>query len=447
MRTLHFDCFAGAAGDMLLGALLDLGLPVDSLESHLKPLNLEGVRISVHRVVKRGVAASKFRVHVEHPGHGHPHPGHAPHGHPHPGHADPGHAPHGHGRSLSDIERLLRAASLPPRPKERALKAFRRLGEVEAGIHGVAVEAVHFHEVGAEDSIVDIVGYFLALELLGAERVTSSPLPTGRGFVQTAHGRMPVPAPATAKLLEGIPVFDNGLEGEVLTPTGALLLAESASAFGPMPAMTITSVGYGAGEREAALPNLVRAFLGEASPAPRTDAPPAGVCVLEANLDDMRPDLLPHVIERALAQGALDAFALPALGKKGRPAFLLTLLCPPERQAELTRLLFRETTTLGVRHRAASRATAERDWLEVDLPWGRVRVKRARYEGEFVNLAPEFEDCRRLAESSGVPLKEVMDAALAAARSAMLTAGRLDPGSPRPELGTKAAEGSARKEE
>lgn len=402
MRTVHFDCFAGAAGDMLLGALLDLGLPVASLEEPLKSLNLQGVRLSLQRVVKRGVSASQFRVHVEHP---HDH-GHAHHGGGH----------HAHGRSLPEIERLLRASAIPPRPKERALKAFRRLGEVEAGIHNVPVESIHFHEVGAEDSIVDIAGFFLALELLGVERVTASPLPVGRGFVNSAHGRMPVPAPATAKLLEGVPVLDNGLEGEVLTPTGALLLAESASAFGPMPAMTVTRVGCGAGERDAALPNLVRAFMGET--AGRTDAPPAEIAILEANLDDMRPELFPHVIERALAMGALDAFAIPVVGKKGRPGFLLTLLCPPERREELTRLLFRETTTLGVRHRAAGRSAAGRDWIEVDLPWGRVRVKRARWEGETVNLAPEFEDCRRAAEASGVPLKEVMDAALAAARSA-----------------------------
>jgi hypothetical protein len=183
--------------------------------------------------------------------------------------------------------------------------------------------------------------------------------------------------------------------------------------------MKVAAVGYGAGERDAALPNLVRAFLGESAleTGGRTDAPPAGISILEANLDDMRPELFPHVIEKALGMGALDAFAIPTVGKKGRPAQLLTILCPPERRAELTRLLFRETTTLGVRHRSADRATAERDWIEVDLPWGRARVKRARWEGEVVNLAPEFEDCRRLAEASGAPLKEVMDAALAAARA------------------------------
>jgi len=405
VKTLYFDCFAGAAGDMLLGALIDLGLPLATLDERLAALGVPGYALSARRVVKRGISATQFRVRVEEAAGGHDHH----HGHEHG---------HNHGRSLAAIEGILRDAPLPPGPRDRALRAFRRLGEVEAGIHGVPVEEIHFHEVGAVDSIVDVTGYFLALDLLGVERVVASPLPVGRGFVDCAHGRMPVPAPATAKLLEGIPVVDNGVEGEVLTPTGALLLAESAEAFGPMPPMRLSAVGYGAGERDGPLANVVRAFLGEGSSAPRSDAPPGAVSVLEANLDDMRPEIVPHVIEGALARGAVDAFALPALGKKGRPAHLLTVLCPPERRAELVRFLFRETTTLGVRHREAERATAERDWLEVDLPWGRVRVKRARFEGEVVNVAPEYEDCRGLAERAGVPLKEVLDAALAAGRAA-----------------------------
>ncbi len=409
MRTIYFDCFAGASGDMLLGALLDLGLPLASLENQLAGLNLPEYRLSIEPVVKRGVSATQFRVADLHP-----EKRQAERQSPHPTH---NHS-NGRGRPLSEIEKIIGEAALPPDPKKRALKAFRRLGEVEAGIHGVPVEEVHFHEVGAIDSIVDITGYFLALDLMNIERVVASPLPVGRGFIQCAHGRMPVPAPATAKLLEGVPVIDNGVEGEVLTPTGALLLSESAEAFRPMPAMKITGVGYGAGERDQPIPNVVRAFLGESAPAPRTDAPPGTVAVLETNIDDMSAEVFPYVIEQALSQGALDAFVVPTVGKKGRPAHLLTLLCPPERQGELTRLLFRETTTLGVRFRIAERATAERDWLEVDIPWGRVRVKRARFQGETVNIAPEFEDCRKLAESSGAPLKDILAAAAAAGRAA-----------------------------
>lgn len=414
MRTIYFDCFAGASGDMLLGALLDLGLPLASLEKQLAELRLSEYRLSLKSVVKCGVTASQFRV-EDLPSEGkasaHTHKHHHGTGETH------GH-PHTHGRSLSEIERLIGEAALPSKPRERALKAFRRLGEVEAGIHGVPVERIHFHEVGAIDSIVDITGYFLALELMNIERVVASPLPTGRGFVQCAHGRMPVPAPATAKLLEGVPVIDNGMEGEVLTPTGALLLSESAEAFCPMPAMTITRVGYGSGERNQPIPNVVRAILGDSAPAPRTDTPPGTVAVLETNIDDMSAELFPYIIERTLSQGALEAFVTPTVGKKGRPAHLLTVLCPTDRQDELTRLLFLETTTLGVRFRNQERTTAERDWLEVDTPWGRVRVKRARYQGETVNISPEFEDCRKLADSSGMPLKDILNAATAAGKAA-----------------------------
>ena len=235
--------------------------------------------------------------------------------------------------------------------------------------------------------------------------------------MQCAHGRMPVPAPATAKLLEGVPVAESNLEGEVLTPTGALLLAESAAYFGPMPEMTITRVGYGAGDKDQPdTPNVVRAFLGESEASAESDAPPTTIAVLEANIDDMTPELFPHVIEGALKAGALDAFSIPVTGKKGRPAQLLTILSPLSKQDALTRFLFRETSTLGVRHRTTARAVAKRELMEVELPWGRVRVKKGAFEGALTNLAPEYEDCRRLAEESGVPLKGVIEAALTRAR-------------------------------
>lgn len=403
MKTLYFDCFAGASGDMLLGVLLDLGLPLDALEAQLSSLNLPGYSLSSKKVIKQGVSATKFDVHV------HDHEAHELHGEG---------APHAHGRSLARIEALIRESGLSGTVKERSLRAFRRLGEVEAGIHGVPVEEIHFHEVGAVDSIVDITGFFIGLDLLGVERVLSSPLPVGRGFVECAHGRMPVPAPATAKLLEGAPVFDNGLEGEVLTPTGALLLTESAEAFGPVPGMTITRVGYGAGGMDQPVPNAVRGLLGETPARPSPDAPPAALTIIEANLDDMAPELLPYVIEKALAAGAVDAFSIPVTGKKGRPGHLLTVLSPNGKREQLTRLLFRETTTLGVRYRPAERVVAERDWFDVELEWGKVRIKRGRFEGEIMNLAPEYEDCRKLAEASGVPLKVVFEAAAAAAHAA-----------------------------
>ncbi len=405
MKTIYFDCFAGAAGDMLVGALIDVGLDFPALESELAKLAIDGYSLSSESVIKQGVSSRKFRVNITQETHHH--------------HHDEGgsHGAHHHGRSYVQIREILEKASIPEAPKNRAIRAFHRLGVVEAGIHGVEVEAIHFHEVGAIDSIIDITGYFLGLHMLGIERVAASPLPVGRGFVQCAHGRMPVPAPATAKLLEGVPVAQGDLEGEVLTPTGALLLSESAESFGPMPEMKITRVGYGAGDKDQPnTPNAVRAFLGESQSIPEGGQPPTTIAVLEANIDDMSPELFPHVIEGALKAGALDAFSIPVTGKKGRPAQLLTILSPLSRQEALTRFLFRETSTLGVRHRTTGRAVAEREWMEVDLPWGGVRVKKGIFEGKLTNLAPEYEDCKRLAEECGVPLKQVIEAALARAR-------------------------------
>ncbi len=405
MKTIYFDCFAGAAGDMLVGALIDLGLDFAALEEELAKLEIGGYFLSTDSVLKQGVTSQKFRVNITHEAHHHHHEGDDSHGADH------------HGRSYSQIREILENAPIPEAPKNRAISAFYRLGVVEAGIHGVEVDAVHFHEVGAIDSIIDVTGYFLGLHMLGVERVAASPLPVGSGFVQCAHGRMPVPAPATAKLLEGAPVAQSDLEGETLTPTGALLLTESAEFFGPMPEMTIARVGYGAGDKDQPnTPNVVRAFLGESEAGAVGDRPPATIAVLEANIDDMSPELFPHVIEGALKAGALDAFSIPVTGKKGRPGQLLTLLSSLAKQDALTRFLFRETSTLGVRRRTTGRAVAEREWMEVDLPWGRVRVKKGTFEGALTNLAPEYEDCRRLAEESGVPLKQVIEAAFARAR-------------------------------
>ncbi len=405
MKTIYFDCFAGAAGDMLVGALIDVGLDFAALEGELAKLGIDGYSISNDIILKQGVTSRKFKVNITRDTHHHHHEGGDSHG------------AHHHGRSYVQIREILEKAPIPEAPKKRAISAFHRLGVVEAGIHGVGLDAIHFHEVGAVDSIIDITGYFLGLHMLGIERVAASPLPVGSGFVQCAHGRMPVPAPATAKLLEGIPVAESDLEGEVLTPTGALLLGESAEFFGPMPEMTITRVGYGAGDKDQPnTPNAVRAFLGETEASTEGEGPPTTIAVLEANIDDMSPELFPHIIEGALKAGALDAFSIPVTGKKGRPGQLLTILSPLEKQEALTRFLFRETSTLGVRHRTAGRAVAERAWMDVALPWGGVRVKKGTFEGVLTNLAPEYEDCKRLAEESGVPLKQVIEAALARAR-------------------------------
>ncbi len=404
MKTIYFDCFAGAAGDMLVGALLDLGLELTALEDELAKLGIEGYSLSNNSILKQGVTSSNFRLNITRNPHHH-HEGEDVHG------------AHHHGRSCNQIREILEKTPFAETPRNRAIAAFHRLGVVEAGIHGVSIDDIHFHEVGAIDSIIDVTGYFLGLHMLGVQRVAASPLPVGSGFVKCAHGRMPVPAPATARLLEGVPVAQSSLEGEILTPTGALLLVESAEFFGPMPDMTIVRVGYGAGDRDLPdTPNVVRAFLGESKTSAESDATPSTIAVLEANIDDMSPELFPHVIEGALKAGALDAFSVPVTGKKGRPGQLLTILCPPAKQDALTRFLFRETSTLGIRRYTTERAVASREWMDVDLPWGRVRVKRGIFEGALTNLAPEYEDCRRLAEGSGVPLKVVIEAALARAR-------------------------------
>ncbi len=405
MKTVYFDCFAGASGDMLLGALLDLGLPLGSLKEELDKLNLAGYEINTQRSVKCGISAvqvnvetidGKFTTSSHHEKSG------------------------SKSRSLSDIEKILTDAPIPPAPRARALKAFRRLGEVEASIHNVLIETIHFHELGAIDSIIDITGFFLAINLLNIERIISSPLPVGYGTINNAHGHMPIPAPATAKILEGVPVFDNGMKGEVLTPTGALLLSESAESFGRMPAMTISRVGHGSGKMDQPIPNIVRAFLGDADSSPSDEINAETISVLETNIDDMNPEIFPYVIDGALSLGALDAFIIPTVGKKGRPASLLTILCPAKCQDALLQYLFQETTTLGIRHRLTERMAIKRDWMEVDTPWGRVRVKRAYLRGEIVNLAPEFVDCRKLAESSGVPLRKILDAATLAGREASI---------------------------
>ena len=408
MKTVYFDCFAGASGDMLLGALLDLGLPLDSLKKELDKLNLSGYEINAQRSLKCGISAMQVSVetidgksftssHHENSG--------------------------VQSRSLSDIVKILTDAPLPPTPQARALKAFRRLGEVEAFIHNVPIETIHFHELGAIDSIIDITGFFLAMDILNIDRVISSPLPVGYGYINSAHGNMPIPAPATAKILEGVPVFDNGMEGEVLTPTGALLLSESAESFGRMPSMTISSVGHGSGIMDKPMPNIVRAFLGQVDPPPSNELHPETISVLETNIDDMNPEVFPYVIDGALSLGALDAFIIPTVGKKGRPASLLIVLCPAKRQDALLEFIFQETTTLGIRYRLTERMTIKRDWIEVNTPWGRVRIKRAHLRGDVVNLAPEFEDCRKLAESSGVPLRKILDVATSAGREASIQKG------------------------
>jgi uncharacterized protein (TIGR00299 family) protein len=314
-----------------------------------------------------------------------------------------------HHRSLSHILQLIERAALAPRVAERAAHIFRQLGEAEARVHAIPVERVHFHEVGAVDAIVDIVGAALGFEQLGIEFFACSPLNVGGGAVQTQHGRLPVPAPATADLLRGAPTYSSGIQRELVTPTGAAIISATVSQFGAQPPMTVTTIGYGAGSAE--LPgqaNVMRINVGEGAAAGTSASQDEEIAVLEANLDDMSPQVLGYFVERALEAGALDVFSTPAQMKKNRPGQLVTVLCRPAKREELTSLLFRETTTLGVRYSAVQRRTLPREVVAVETPFGTIRVKVARLNGQLLNVAPEYEDCRDAALKHGVPLKQVI---------------------------------------
>ncbi|NQT51977.1 nickel pincer cofactor biosynthesis protein LarC [bacterium] len=403
MRTAYFDPFSGASGDMILGALLDAGLDLDALRAELATLPLHGYHIEAEKVTRHGIAATKCDVVLDHHHHDDDHGGHHHHEH----------------RGLSDVLAVIDGSTLPDADKERAGAVFRRLAAAEAKVHACSVEDIHFHEVGAVDAIVDIVGAVVGLRLLGVEQVASGPLRTGTGFVQCAHGRLPVPAPATAELLGGFPSVGTDLEGELTTPTGAALLTTLADVFGPRPPMTLDAIGYGAGTRESeSVPNLLRACLGDATPFGADGTESDQVLVLEANLDDLSPEIAGHAIERLLDAGALDAFLTPIQMKKSRPGVLLSVIAQPQDAAALEDIILRETSTFGLRRTPASRRKLRREWVEAATPYGTVRVKLGRIGDDIVQAAPEYEDCRRAAAEHHVPLKAVYQAALDAFRAA-----------------------------
>jgi uncharacterized protein (TIGR00299 family) protein len=397
-QVMYVECRSGAAGDMLLAGLIDLGLPVTELEHALGSLQLDH-RIVVSRVVRAGITATKVDVEPRHGGvgqaHEHPHPHDGAHG-----------AGRGH-RSLDDIAGLIGQSSLSEPGKARAIALFRRLGDIEAAIHGVALEDVHLHEVGAVDSIIDIVGLVFALEWFGIDDIVVSPLNVGGGTVQIAHGRFPVPAPATLRLLVKAPIYNGGPDVELVTPTGALILSEYATAFGPMPALIPRRVGYGAGTRDfPSTPNVVRIIIGDRSPA-ETATPAPRVTKIECEIDDMSPQLFGPAIDRLFEAGALDVFLTAIQMKKGRPGTLVTVLTPEERRGAICDVLFRETTTIGVRFEAMEREVLAREWAVVQTRGGAVRIKVASRAGRVVNAVPEFDDCLRVAEATGRPVKEV----------------------------------------
>ncbi len=386
-KIVYLDATAGASGDMILGALVDLGLPLAALFGELQKLPLVGYRLEATKVRRAGIAATKLDVLVDGQQHAHP-------------------------RGLQDILGLLDKSGLEPAVRERAGQLFRRLAEAEAAVHGTTPEQVHFHEVGAVDSIVDIVGSVIGLGWLAAERVVASPLNLGGGTVTMQHGRASVPAPATARLVQGVPAFGEG-DFERLTPTGALVVTGYAEAYGPMPPMRIEAVGCGAGTRESQeRANVFRILAGSAE-----SAGGERILVLDCEVDDMSPQLLGPLVERLLAAGALDAYLTPIHMKKGRPGILISVLAAPERREQIEELLFCETTTLGVRHQEWRRSVLERESVEVDTPYGRIGVKLGRRGGRVYNAQPEFDDCQRAALLKGVAVKEVWAAALAAWRA------------------------------
>ena len=384
---LYLDCFSGVSGDMMLGAMLDLGLPIGGLKDALGSLALEYGDVSSDKVTRAGVTATKFRLHDMRPGAG-----------------DNGHR-HYH---FKGIVNAIRRSALKPESQERAIHLFERLAEAEAAIHGTPIEKVGLHEVGALDSIIDIVGAVYGFDYFGIDDVVASPLNVGGGTVRCAHGDFPVPAPATARLLVNTPVYGTG-NSELTTPTGALLVTGYAKSFGPLPTMRVEQIGYGAGDRDPqGTPNVLRILKGV-----RADgASAARVVKIESEIDDMNPQLFGPLMDSLLAAGALDVFYTPVMMKKSRPGTLVTIVAPPETRAALTDILFRESTTIGIRYEEMSRTCLDRSIETVQTPYGEVRFKVARRDGQELNASPEFDDCARLAAQHGVSIKTVQTAAI-----------------------------------
>ena len=431
MRVLYFDAFSGISGDMVLGAFLDAGLPLEDLRAALGSLAVGGYTVDAERVLRAGVSATRFRVsegsssslvteqlrtepsQKPQPNiHAHAHAGAPTRLHSHPAGDAEGHTHADVHRSLPEIRSLIDTSALSPAGRERAKAMFQRLAEVEARIHQMPVEQVHLHEVGELDSIIDIVGAVFAMEWADADRVVCSPLNVGSGVVQSAHGLFPVPAPATLALLGDAPVYGGTVPKEMVTPTGALIATTYAHAFGSLPAMSIERIGYGAGGRDnPGTPNVLRVVIGRASD-PSSVA--ERVAVIECEIDDMNPQLFGTAMERLYAAGALEVFYVPVQMKKNRPGTLLTVIAPPELRAALSDVIFRETTTIGLRHSEVEREVLRREIIAVDTSLGPVRFKLAWRDGRVVNAVPEFEDCAALSRTHHMSVKDVQATALQA---------------------------------
>ncbi len=434
MRLAYLDCFSGMSGDMFLGALVDAGVSAELLERTVAALDI-GARLEISRVTRAGISATKVDVYAHgekdlprevywsgrqtsdlgpqghHHDHGHSHDRQHSHG---AGVSRAG-APaphHEHERGLNEIRRIISSAAISDRAKTTAIAIFENLGAAEAKIHDSDIESVHFHEVGAVDAMVDIVCASVGAEALAVDEIVCSPLNVGGGTVQCAHGTLPVPAPATLELLKDAPIYSSGLLVELVTPTGAAIVKTLSKRFASFPEMKVEKIGYGAGTRDfPGQANVVRLTVGEAQTALKVSE--EMITVLEANLDDLNPQVFGYVMDRALEEGALDVFGVPVQMKKSRPGMVLTVLCRLEDAAKLTQLLFTETSTLGVRRREERRQALARKWVTVATEWGDVRLKIASMNGTVTNYAPEYEDCKKIAVEHRVPLKAVMQAAMA----------------------------------
>ncbi len=387
----YFEMFSGISGNMTLGALIDLGLDPELLKSELGKLHLEDeYEIITQKVSRSHIGGTYVDVKLHHHDHDKDHE-----------HHDHDHEHEHHGRNLEDINRIIDSSALSKNVKEKSKAIFMNLAKAEAKVHRTEINKIHFHEVGAVDAIVDIVGSVIGFELLEIDRIYASAINTGQGYVMAAHGKLPVPAPATAELLKNVPIYSSGTEKELTTPTGAAIITTLASYFGPRPLMSVEKIGYGAGTYEIEIPNLLRISLGKVERISRK------VKVIETNIDDMNPQFYESIMERLFHEGALDVYFTPIQMKKNRPAVKISVITEEQNVERINAILLKETTTLGVRIFDVERETLERETKEVNTKWGKVRVKVGLLNGKAVNFSPEYEDCKKISSDFGVPIKEV----------------------------------------
>ena len=387
MKIAYFDCFSGISGDMTVGALLDAGLKIETLEKELKKLGLSGYQLEVKKVVKKGISATQFKVKIKE---------------------------EGVERRFKDILTILEKSKLDEEIKKGTKKIFFNIAQAESKIHQKDMDKIHFHEIGGLDSIIDITSAVIGIKTLGIEEIHSSALPVGKGFVKCAHGVIPVPAPATLELLKNIPTYSGGIESEMITPTGAAIISTLAKSFGERPLMKIERIGYGAGEKEFTIPNLLRVSIGEKILEDENlkDGYVSDEAVLiETNIDDMNPEFYDYIMDQLFSQGALDVFLTPIQMKKNRPAHMLSIIVYEQNLKEILEVLFSESTTLGVRIREVKRLRLDQQNFMAETKYGKIKVKVGMFKGEIKNVAPEYEDCKKMAKQHQVPLKEVYEEA------------------------------------